>query len=206
MGIAILCLGASGSGKSTSLRNFKKGEVCVLNVANKPLPFRNDLATVKADQYKVIGGMLAAKEYKTYVIDDSQYLLAFELFRRSPEKGYEKYTEMALHFQQMLEYISLQLPDDVIVYLMHHTDVGSDGKLKAKTIGKMLDEKLTLEGLFTIVLLAQNNDGNYTFLTNGQEPVKTPMGMFKDAQIPNDLKMVDETVRTYYGLNKKGDK
>ncbi len=206
MGIAVLVLGASGSGKSTSLRNFKKNEVCVLNVANKPLPFRSELTTVKADTYKVIGGMLAAKEYKAYVIDDSQFLLAFELFRRSTEKGYDKYTEMALHFQQMLEYISLQLPDDVIVYLMHHTDINAEGKLKAKTIGKMLDEKLTLEGLFTIVLLAQNNDGAYTFLTNGMEPVKTPIGMFKDAQISNDLKLVDDTIRNYYGLDKKGTK
>lgn len=200
MGTSVLVLGASGSGKSTSLRNFKKGEICVLNVANKPLPFRNDIECVNAG-YKEIATTLQECKYKTYVIDDSQYLLAFELFDRAEEKGYDKYVQMARKFEKMLEFINRQLPNDVTVYLMHHIEYDSAGKIKAKTIGKMLDEKLTIEGLFSIVLLAQNQDGVYTFLTNGMEPIKTPMEMFADKEIPNDLKMVDTTIRKFYSMD-----
>lgn len=200
MGIPVLILGESGSGKSTSLRNFNEGEVLILNVANKPLPFRNKLSVVPKAGYKAIYEALKASKYKRYVIDDSQYLLAFELFAKAKETGFQKFTDIALHFYNMIKIVTDEMPDDVIVYFMHHVEKGERGT-KAKTIGKMLDEKLTLEGLFSIVIGAESEEGKYYFRTQntGLDTVKTPMGMF-DKEIDNDLKLVDETIREYYGL------
>lgn len=146
---------------------------------------------------------------KSYVIDDSQYLLVNEMFDRAKEVGYNKFTDIALNFRNLIHYINKNLPDDVIVYFLHHTEMDSStGKLKAKTIGKMLDEKLTVEGCFDIVLLTQTDSEGHYFLTqsDGTATVKSPEEMF-ELKINNDLKMVDMTIREYYGLNneEKGD-
>lgn len=203
MGIPVLILGESGSGKSASLRNFDPGEVVIYNVAGKPLPFRNGTKMMRADNptYTQILGSLAKGKVKRYVIDDSQYLLCFELFDRSGETGYTKFTEMAKHFYDLIQTVIRKLPSDTIVYFLHHTEQVGD-RFKAKTIGKMLDEKLTVEGLFSIVLMAKNVDGKHFFLTqsDGSDTVKTPMEMFTDAEIDNDLKVVDTTIREYYGI------
>ncbi|MBR3552499.1 MAG: AAA family ATPase [Clostridia bacterium] len=203
MGIPVLILGESGSGKSTSLRNFDPEEVAIYNIAGKPLPFRRgkEMHCANHPSYTQIMKSMAKKQFKTYVIDDSQYLLCFELFNRSSESGYAKYTEMAMHFYQLIQFVIRSMPDDCIVYFLHHTDT-ADGKTKAKTVGKMLDEKLTVEGLFSIVLMAFNNDGTHGFLTqsNGNDTVKSPMEMFDQVEIDNDLKMVDDTIREYYNL------
>lgn len=203
MGIPVLILGESGSGKSTSLRNFDTDELVIYNVAGKPLPFRKGAKMNKADNpsYNTILQNMNKKKFKRYVIDDSQYLLCFELFDRSTETGYTKFTEMALHFYNLIQFVIKQMPNDCIVYFLHHTEE-IDGKLKAKTIGRMLNEKLTVEGLFSIVLMAQNVDGKHIFVTqsDGKNTVKTPMEMFEQAEIDNDLKLVDTTIREYYGL------
>lgn len=203
MGIPVLILGESGSGKSASLRSFDPGEVVIYNVAGKPLPFRNGAKMMKADNptYAQILGSLAKGTVKRYVVDDSQYLLCFELFDRSAETGYTKFTEMAKHFYDLIRTVIRRLPNDTIVYFLHHTEL-AEGRYKAKTIGKMLDEKLTVEGLFSIVLMAKNVDGRHFFLTrsDGTDTVKTPMEMFADAEIDNDLKAVDTAIRSYYGL------
>lgn len=203
MGIPVLILGESGSGKSTSLRNFDPEEVAIYNIAGKPLPFRRgkDMHCANHPSYAQIMKNMAKKQFKTYVIDDSQYLLCFELFNRSAESGYTKYTEMAMHFYQLIQFVIRSMPDDCIVYFLHHTDT-ADGKTKAKTVGKMLDEKLTVEGLFSIVLMAFNNDGTHGFLTqsDGNDTVKSPMEMFDQVEIDNDLKLVDDTIREYYNL------
>ena len=200
-----MILGESGSGKSTSLRNFSPDEVVIYNVAGKPLPFRGSSKMLKADNpsYAQIFKSLASKKYKRYVIDDSQYLLCFELFDRSAETGYTKFTEMAKHFYDLIQLVIKQLPEDTIVYFLHHTEIVGE-KSKAKTIGKMLDEKLTLEGLFSIVLMAKNIDGKYVFLTSsdGTNTVKAPMEMFERAEMDNDLKAVDNAIREYYELKK----
>ena len=130
MGIPVLILGASGSGKSTSLRNFKKGEICVMNVAGKPLPFRNNLDMVNNATYESIGQTLKQNQYKSYVVDDSQYLLAFEMFDRAKETGYGKFTDIALRFRNMLSYVARNTPDDCIVYFLHHTEETETGKPK----------------------------------------------------------------------------
>lgn len=203
MGLPVLILGESGSGKSASLRNFAPDEVVIYNVAGKPLPFRGGNALHRADNasYDVITANMAKKKFRCYVIDDSQYLLAFELFSRAGEKGYDKFTEMALHFYNLIQFVIRSMPPDCVVYFLHHTEE-LDGRLKAKTIGKMLDEKLTVEGLFSIVIMAKNEDGKHFFLTksNGKNTVKTPMDMFAEEKIDNDLKAVDTTIREYYGM------
>ena len=201
MGIPVLILGASGSGKSTSLRNYKKGEVCVLNVAGKPLPFRADLDVVNNATYESIGQTLKQNKFKSYVVDDSQYLLAFEMFDRAKETGYGKFTDIALRFRNMLSFVARNTPDDCIVYFLHHTEETETGKIKAKTVGKMLDNQLTVEGLFSIVLLASTDGTHYKFTTqsDGVTTAKSPMDMF-EREIDNDLKFVDETIRSYWNL------
>ena len=201
MGIAVMVLGASGSGKSTSLRNFEPNEVGVFNVAGKPLPFRKKLRMLNNPSYETIQNNMKHSGLKKYVIDDSQYLMAFESFEHAKETGYGKFTNMALNFRSLIDTAIRKTPDDCIVYFLHHTELSDDGRIKAKTLGKMLDNQLTLEGLFSIVLLCQVEGSEHYFITNsdGSNPAKSPMDMFEQ-KIPNDLKMVDQTIREYYGM------
>lgn len=201
MGIPVLILGESGSGKSTSMRNFDPSELTVFNVANKLLPFRKKLNVINNAGYGTIGKELQKQEKKIYVIDDSQYLLTFELFNRAKEKGYDKFTDIAVRFEKMLDYIIKGTPEDCIVYLLHHCETTDTGKIKAKTVGKMLDNQLTVEGLFSIVLYAFVEEDKHLFRTtnDGFCPAKAPMGMFEPI-IDNDLKFVDTTIREYYKL------
>ena len=202
MGIPCLILGESGSGKSTSMRNFDPDEVGIFNVAGKPLPFRKKMKTADNAGYQMIITTLKHPKLKRYIIDDSQYLLSFELFDKAKEKGYEKFTDMALHFYELIQFIIRNTPQDVIVYFLHHTET-EDGRTRAKTVGKMLNEKLTLEGLFSIVLLCRTDGQVHHFITqsDGTTTAKSPMEMFP-LQIDNDLKLVDDTIRDYYGFQK----
>lgn len=199
MGIPVLILGESGSGKSTSLRNFSENELIVFNVANKLLPFRKKLEIVKNADYAAIGKKLAQNEKKVYVIDDSQYLLAFEMFDRAKETGYTKFTDIAIRFRNMLDFVIKKMPDDVIVYFLHHIETTETGKIKAKTIGKMLDNQLTIEGLFSIVLICETDGKNHKFVTqsDGYTTAKSPMDMLP-LEMDNDLKAVDTAIREYY--------
>lgn len=208
MGIPVLILGESGSGKSCSLRNFSEDEVGIFNVAGKPLPFRKKLNKVDNAKYVDILKKLKEPKLKTYVIDDSQYLMAFEMFDKAKETGYNKFTDVALHFRNLIDFIIREIPNDVIVYFLHHTEQTDTGKIKAKTSGKMLDNQLTLEGLFSIVLLCKTDGKEHYFETqsDGYSTCKSPIEMF-EFKVDNDLKMVDKTIREYYELNKeKGEK
>lgn len=204
MGIPVLILGESGSGKSCSLRNFNKEDLVIYNIAGKPLPFRKTLNVANNVTYTQIKKNMAKGNFKTYVIDDSQYLMAFESFEHAKELGYGKFTNMALNFKDLIDFIIKKTPDDCIVYMLHHTELADNGKLKAKTLGKMLDNQLTVEGLFSIVLLCQIEGSEHFFITNsdGTNPAKSPMDMF-EMRIDNDLKMVDTKIREYYGLNQQ---
>ena len=206
MGLPVLILGESGSGKSASLRNFKRDEIGIINVNGKPLPFKNDLKTFNSDNYGKIMTVISRAEAKTIVIDDSQYLMANEYMRTAKIQGFQKFTDIGLNFWQLIKNVS-NLPDDKIVYFLHHVETNDSGRQKIKTIGKMLDEKITIEGMFTIVLKTSVHDGHYYFETqsNGLDTVKTPMGMFENDEIDNDLKMVDETIRKYYNLKGRND-
>lgn len=204
MGIPVLILGASGTGKSTSLRNFNKNEIGVFNVAAKPLPFRGKLDVVNTADYEVIKSTLMKNTRNAYVIDDSQYLMAFASFSRAYEKGYDKFTQFAVDFQQLLNTIINGTSNDTIVYLLHHTETDEAGHIKAKTIGKMLDQQLTVEGLFSVVLLAKTDGEKYTFITNGFPPAKSPLDMFAEKEIENDLRAVDAAIREYWELKPLG--
>lgn len=195
-------MGESGSGKSTALRNFDPAEIGIFNVASKPLPFRKNMMVVNGAGYGTILKSLSNPKLKAYAIDDSQYLLAFEFFDRAQETGYGKFTELALNFRNLIQFVIMNTPPDVIVYFLHHTERRDDGVLKAKTIGKMLDEKLTVEGLFSIVLLCQARQDKHVFVTqsSGISTAKSPMDMFP-GEIDNDLKYVDSAIREYWGLN-----
>lgn len=205
MGIPVLILGESGSGKSASLRHFEPEEVSVFNVAAKPMPFRKKLPTKATSDYSVITAGITQSKKKAFVIDDSQYLMCFESFARAKDAGYGKYTDFALHFYNLVQFIIRQTPPDVIVYFLHHTETDSNtGKVKAKTMGKMLDNQLTLEGLFSIVLVCQTDGKKHSFITqsDGYTTAKSPMEMFPEV-MDNDLKLVDQTIREYYQLNAK---
>lgn len=202
MGIPVMVLGPSSSGKTSSLRNFEPDEIGIFNVAGKPLPFRKKLPVVNNATYGTILKVLSNPGLKKYVIDDSQYLMAFESFDHAKEVGYAKFTNMALNFYNLIHFIVTRTPDDLIVYFLHHTELSEDGRIKAKTLGKMLDNQLTLEGLFSIVLLCQVEGTEHFFITNsdGTSPAKSPMEMF-EMRIDNDLAFVDKTIREYYQMD-----
>ena len=216
MGIPVLILGESGSGKSASLRNFDPDKVGIFNVAGKPLPFRKKLNVVssipvKNDNKDIVGSRrvnygdirnaLTRGKVKSFVIDDSQYLMSLEELERVKETGYTKYTEMSVNFIGLVRYIVDCLPDDVIVYFLHHVETAESGKIKAKTIGKMIDSHYTLEGFFSIVLLCEASSEGHHFITqsDGYTTAKSPMDMF-DKEIDNDLAMVDKSIREYWEL------
>ena len=201
MGIPVLILGKSGSGKSASLRNFEPEEVGIFNVASKPLPFRKKLKKVDKANYATINKVLSKPKLKTYVIDDSQYLMCFEMLSRVKETGYGKFTDCAKHFYDLIQNIINNMPEDCIVYFLHHTETTETGEVKAKTQGKMLDNQLTLEGLFSIVLLCETDGKTHRFVTqsDGLTPAKSPMDMFP-LEIDNDLKAVDTAIRKYYEI------
>lgn len=202
MGIPVLILGESGSGKSTALRNFEPEEISIFNVASKPLPFRKKLAMMNGANYQGIYQALSKPAKRSYAIDDSQYLMCFDAFARAKETGYGKFTDMALAFYNLVQFVIRQTPPDCIVYFLHHIDVDSNtGKVKAKTLGKMLDNQLTLEGLFSIVLLCEAGTDGHRFVTqsDGTTTAKSPMEMFPPT-MDNDLKAVDKAIREYWNL------
>ncbi len=203
MAIPVLILGQSGTGKSYSMKNFNEDEICLISVQKALLPFRKKFTeTVVTDKYSEIFKAMKATNKKVIVIDDTQYLMCNEFMRRATEKGFDKFTEIAQNFWSLVVQEVNDLPADTIVYLLCHTSTDENGVEKMKTIGKLVDEKITPEGLFTIVLKTAVSDGNYAFVTqnNGKDTVKSPEGMFGTYAINNDLKYVDEKIRNYYEL------
>ena len=195
-------LGESGSGKSASLRNFEPEDVSIFNVAAKPLPFRKRLPMKSTADYEAIKACIHQSQKKAFVIDDSQYLMCFQSFARAKETGFGKFTDFALNFYNLVQFVIQCTLPDVLVYFLHHTETdGNTGKVKAKTMGKMLDSQLTLEGLFAIVLMCATDGKKHYFMTqsDGFTTAKSPMEMF-DQVIDNDLAMVDATIREYWNL------
>ena len=170
----------------------------------KPLPFKGRfLETVNSDKYDVITDALKDMKTKVAVIDDAQYLMANEFMRRAMERGYDKFTEIANNFWTLVNYVITELPFDTTVYFLMHIDRDDAGNEKVKTIGKLLDEKITVEGMFTVVLKSVVKDGVYSFTTqsNGHDTVKSPLGMFPTYEIENDLKAVDNIIREFWKLD-----
>lgn len=212
MAIPVLVMGQSGSGKTYSVKTFQPDEVGIISVEKGRLPFKSDLkvaripngfeeakdyATLNRCKYAWLIKAIQTAKCKSIIIDDSQYLLVNELFDRASEKGYDKFTQMAANFRNLIHSINELDQEDKIVYFLHHTETDTDGREKAKTIGKMLDEKLTIEGCFDIVIYC--SDHKFYTQTNGQSTAKTPEGMF-ELEIPNDLKAVDAAIREYYEI------
>lgn len=211
-----LIIGESGSGKSTSLRNLDPKETFILGVLDKPLPFRgykshyNRVSKenptgnyASCDNYLKILGFIDAidkrrPEIKTLIIDDFQYLMANEFMRRALERGFDKFSEIAHHAWDMIRRLTETRPD-LYCFVLSHSDTDANGKVKCKTIGKMLDDKVTLEGMFTTIFHAQVSDGQYKFLTqnDGIHIAKSPMDMFADKYIDNDLAIILDAMRNY---------
>ena len=202
--VPVLLIGQSGSGKSTSLRNFKGDEVAVVNVLGKPLPFKSDIKAGKCDDYATILKAIASTNKKTIVIDDAGYLLTNEFMNKSSVKGYDKYNEIANNFFNLINCIK-NIEGGKTVYLIMHEDINEFGDVKPKTIGKLLDDKVNIQGMFTICIRSMFENGQYIFRlkTNGQDCVKTPFGMFEEESMENDLKAFDKIVREYYELDKQ---
>ncbi|MGN0194417.1 MAG: AAA family ATPase [Pseudoramibacter sp.] len=209
MSIPVLIIGQSGTGKSTSMRNFSPDEIELINVEGKQLPFRSKLKPLNTDSYREICKAMKATKKKTVVIDDAGYLITNSFMRGHSAGGggnsvFLLYNQLADNFWKLIGF-SKALEPDKIVYFMMHEDKKDDGTVKPKTIGKLLDEKVCLEGMFTIVLRSAFEDGKYIFHTNtdGFDVCKTPIGMFETPNIDNDLKMVDGKIREYYNLYSK---
>ena len=198
MGVPILIIGESGSGKSYSIKGLPPEETGIFSVEKGRLPFKGDFKVKKKATYRDINGIFKEPKLKRYVIDDSQFLMVNAMFDRAKETGYGKYTDFALDFRNLVHNVNFLLPDDVLVFFLHHTETDpNSGKVKAKTVGKMIDQYLTLEGCFDIVIYCQ--DHKFFTQSNGQSTAKTPEDMFP-LEIPNDLKLVDDAIRDYYGL------
>ena len=205
--VPVLLIGQSGSGKSTSLRNFKGDEVAVVNVLGKPLPFKSDIKAPKCDDYATILKAIANTPKKTIVIDDANYLITNEFMNKSSVKGFDKYNEMGNNFFNLINGIK-NIKGGKTVYLIMHEDTDENGYVKPKTIGKLLDDKVNIQGMFTICIRSMFDNGQYVFRlkTNGQDCVKTPFGMFEAESMENDLKEFDKVVREYYELDKVENK
>lgn len=201
MAVSVMILGVSGTGKSASMRNCKSDKFALVNVAKKPLPFKGNFdERYDGDSYNEAVRFMQNCKAKSIVIDDAQYLMGNEFMRRVTERGYDKFSEMAQNMWKLLNFINQDLPADKIVYLLGHIERDQDGNEKFKTMGKLIDQCINVEGTCTIVLKTHVADGQYSFLTqnSGHDTVKSPIGMFPSYAIDNDLNYVDEKIRNYY--------
>lgn len=216
MAIPVLIIGESGTGKTTSARNLDPKTTMILKVVNKPLPFKNNKEYKKenkncyvTDNYdeliKILKGVdqqEKMKHIKTIVIDDASYLLTYQLFEKAKDVGYTKFVDIALSFNALAKTILQLKRDDLVVYLLGHQQE-KDGKVKFKAPGNMVDEKLCVEGLFTIVFNTNVNNEGYWFIiqNNGTNTSKCPMGMFETNMIENNLVIVNKAISDYYGID-----
>jgi hypothetical protein len=212
MSVSTIILGASGTGKSASLRNLDPANTLMIQAIKKPLPFKSANWTHRspanptgnifvADEKDSILYLMKNTKRKVIVIDDVQYIMANEFMRRSHELGFQKFTDIGKAMWEILG-ASSSLPDDVRVYLLWHNQTDDLGTSHAKTIGKLLDDKITVEGMVSIVLNTAVVNGNYFFDTHnsGSNTTKSPMGLFDEDSIPNDLALVDERICSYYNI------
>lgn len=225
MAQGVLIIAESGAGKSTSIETLDPKETFIINVANKPLPFKGwkkkytvwskdnptgnmyDKATPENIEACIKYINEKRPEVKNIVIDDFQYMSSFEFFDKANEKGYEKFTQIGAHLARIAR-MPKDMREDLMIFFLTHaeeaTDMEGKRKFKAKTIGRMVDEKLTLEGLFSIVLFGKakkNKDGEIRYVfetqTNGENTCKSPRGMFPTLEIPNDLQLVTKAIKDY---------
>lgn len=213
MAYTTLVIGESGTGKTASLRNLNPDDVLLIQPFDKPLPFESAAwKPISANGGSIYVTDQSAQICKCFsraisigkqivVIDDFQYLMCNEFMRRCNERGYDKFTEIARHAWDVL-CAAMDANNKLRVYILSHS-TQDDGPVRIKTIGRLLDEKITIEGMVTIVLRTVIDDGAYMFATrnSGNDTVKSPMGMFVDDWVPNDLSMIDKNICDYYHLD-----
>jgi len=218
MSNTVLIIGQSGSGKSTSLRNLDPKSTFIINVLDKPLPFRGFKQSYKPfTKENKLGNYYTTHDWSmvvrcihminkerpditTLVIDDWQYILSYEFIKRASERGFDKFSDLANHGWSTMNACTTGTRPSLTIFILAHSDTDQNGRCKLKTIGKMLDEKITLEGLFTTVLHSRIVDGQYLFQTqdDGDFLAKSPIGMFDEFLVPNDLLTVKKAVETYF--------
>lgn len=210
MAIPVLIIGKSGSGKSTSLMNCQDGSFNLIRVLNKPLPFKGKINGWHTDDYQEIMKYLFASKAGSIVIDDAGYLITNHFMRGHSSAGkgnavFSLYNDIGDYFWNLIQFIVSNVPQNKIVYLMMHEEKDDSGEVKPKTIGKLLDEKVCIEGMFTIVLRCIEESGKHLFVTQSTQGAvsKSPIGMFDDLTIDNDLKFVDQKIREYYEINRE---
>lgn len=212
MATVTFILGKSGSGKSTSMQNLDPAATLLIQALRKRIPFKtkgwgylskgNRAGNIiVSDKASHIVDIMRKTQRKVIVLDDFQYVMANEFMRRSDEKGYDKFTDIGRNAWDIIN-AATDLPDDVRVYVLSHTEETDSGQTKMKTLGKMLDDKVVLEGMVTIVLQTDVMDRDYRFITqsNGRNTCKSPIGMFEEDTIPNDLAAVDRAITAYYDI------
>lgn len=212
MSTAVLILGESGTGKSASMRNLDPSKALLIQAIRKPLPFKSkgwkvrtslksEGNVIQTDDAVLIEKVMRQSPHEILLLDDFQYVMANEYMRRTSEKGYDKFTDIGKNAWNILT-AATELADNRRVYILSHTATDEGGRTKIKTVGRMLDEKITLEGMVTIVLRTQVRDRLYTFATqnNGSDTTKSPLGMFDEQYIDNDLAAVDAAICDYYGI------
>lgn len=209
MAIPVLLIGKSGSGKSASLRTCVGNKhFNVINVLNKPFPFKGDINKGNTDDYNQVIKWLIQFPAESIVIDDAGYLITNMFMKGHANAGagnavFAFYNKIGDHFWNLIEFIKEKVPANKIVYIIMHEDTDDFGNIRPKTIGKLLDEKVCIEGMFTIVLRCKTEGGKHYFLTQTTENdvAKTPIDMFTETQIDNDLLAVDKAIRDYYDIN-----
>lgn len=213
MGMPVLIYGKSGSGKSRSMKFFKDDEIFLINIEGKSLPFRQSFKYVgKTDKVDTIIDQLNKMTCKTCVIDDAGYLMTHTFMNNHKNKkgsaSFDMYDDIADTMYFLIQRIKAETPDDVIVYIIFHEDTNDSGETKIRTIGKLLDNKVCLEGMVTVCLRCMSDNGKHFFrtATDGFDITKSPEDMFSETEIDNNLKLVDETIREFYGLKKNGGK
>ena len=201
--IGILLMGGSGTGKSSSLRNLPAEETAIINVTNKAMPFKNknNIKVVNCNNYEQMIKAILGTKKRIVVVDDSSYMMTFENFDKATNKGYDKFTNMAVNYYNLIT-TPQHCQGEKIIYFICHEEIDENMVAHPKTIGKMLSQQLVIEGLFTVVLrsLIKNNEYVFQVHNDGTSVAKSPMDMWEEDFIPNDLLEVDKVVREYYGF------
>ena len=207
MGLPVIIYGKSGSGKSRSLKFFGEDEIMLINVEGKALPFPKKFKYVmRSDDVSKIIEQIQKMPCKAAVIDDAGYLMTHHFMnnhkQKQGNKSFEMYDEIADKMYFLISRIKTDVEDDKIVYIILHEDTDDYGSTKLRTIGKLLDNKVCLEGMVTICLRCMSSNGKHFFLTQtkGSDITKTPEDMFTEEEIDNDLQAVDQVIRNYYGM------
>ena len=195
----IFVLGHPGTGKSSSLRNFKKDELGYVTVTGKELPFKTDIKPVVARTSKEVTALVEKSKKSILVVDDVNYIFTRQVFGRSQEKDqFQVFRDIGNDFYKLMETI-INKPTDQNIYLFGHIELNDHNLVQLKTAGNTIRNNIAPEGLTNIVLESVNDLGEFVFKVKADgSGVKSPMDMFEDGSIPNDLKIVNEKINAYF--------